>query len=146
MVTFYLLLKILFNFKERKGGRKWVRETSLCDKHRLSLAPGRSPGVCPHLEPNWRHFGLWNDAQSIGPHRSRPHGNILNSAWAWPVWLSWLGSVQQRKKSLVRFLARAGAWVVGPTQVGAHTRGNLSMFLTHQCFSLFLSPFLLLNK
>ena len=60
-----------------------------------------------------------------------------------PGWLSWLGSISQSKGSPVSFPIRAHAWVVGSVVVGVHTRGNLSMFLSHINVSLpfFLPPF-----
>ena len=62
------------------------------------------------------------------------------------MWLSWLDIVLQNRKSLVQFLVRALAWVVGSVP-RAHMRCNQSMFLTHINVSLhlFLSPSLPLS-
>ena len=38
--------------------------------------------------------------------------------WPWLVWLSWLCTVQQRKRSLAVFPVRAHVWVVGSIPVG----------------------------
>ena len=59
----------------------------------------------------------------------------------WLVWLSWLGIVPQSKRSLVQFLVRAHAWVVGsvPGQ-GMFERQPIDVSLSHRCFSPSLSP------
>ena len=59
----------------------------------------------------------------------------------------WAGMVLQTKRSLVRFLARAQAWVVGSVPGWGCARGSPLMFLSHVDVSLplFLSPCLPLS-
>ena len=53
----------------------------------------------------------------------------------WPMWLSWLGIIQQSKRLLVWFSIRARACVMAPFPVG-HIQEA-----TNQCFSLTLTFF-----
>ena len=59
------------------------------------------------------------------------------------VWLSELSTGLQTKRSLIQFLVRAHAWVVGLVPSCECARGNWLMFLLHRDASLplFLLPF-----
>ena len=61
----------------------------------------------------------------------------------WLMWHSALGIVLWTKRSLVRFLVRAHAWVAGQVPSWVCVRGNWLMYLSHINVSLplFLSPF-----
>ena len=63
--------------------------------------------------------------------------------WALTVWLSWLGIIHEAKGRQFSSWSghMPGLWVQSP--VGAGTRGNPSMFLSHidASFPLFLPPF-----
>ena len=61
----------------------------------------------------------------------------------WLVWLSGWSTSLRTKRSLVRFLARAHACVVGQVPSWGHVGGNQSMYLSHIDVSLplFLLPF-----
>ena len=54
----------------------------------------------------------------------------------------WIERQPVNQKSLVRFLFRAHAWVVGQVPCGGRVRGNQSMYLSHIdiCFSLLPFP------
>ena len=67
-------LKILFIFREGKGGRKRGRQTSMCGC--LSLEPStgdlaHNPVMCPDWELNQQPFGLKASTQSTEPHQPR---------------------------------------------------------------------------
>ena len=71
-----LLIKrfYLFIFREGKGGRKRVRETSMCGCL-SSYSTGVlacNPGMCPDWESNWWPFGSQASAQSTEPHQPGP--------------------------------------------------------------------------
>ena len=48
----------------------------------------------------------------------------------------WIERQPVNQKSLVRFLFRAHAWVVGQVPCGGRVRGNQSMYLSHIDISL----------
>ena len=64
----------------------------------------------------------------------------------WPVWLSWLGIIPQKERSLVWFPVRAHAWVVG-SEPGQGTYKRQLMYVSLSCWrlSLSLSPYLPLS-
>ena len=58
----------------------------------------------------------------------------------------WLSIIPQSERLLVRFLVRAHAWVTGSVPGHAvFNRQPTDVSLSHQCFSLSLSPSLLLS-
>ena len=68
----FFLSFYLFIFREKKGGRKRGRETSMCGC--LSHAPycanqACNPGMSPDWESNWQPFDLQVDTQSTEPHQ-----------------------------------------------------------------------------
>ena len=71
----HFLKKILFIFRETKGGMKRGREG---EKHQCVVAShvpptgglACNPGMCPDWESNWRPFGLQASIQSTEPHQS----------------------------------------------------------------------------
>ena len=59
------------------------------------------------------------------------------------VWLYWWSKVLQTKRSWVKLPVRAHISIVSSVPVGAHMRGNQSMFLSYIDISLtfYLPPF-----
>ena len=83
---FFFFLKIVFIFfRERKGGRKRWRETSMCGC--LSSHVPRTGdvagilGMCPDWELNQRPFGLQAGAQSTEPHQPGLTSSVVETKW-----------------------------------------------------------------
>ena len=70
---------------------------------------------------------------------------LLLKPWyiTWLGWLSGLSAVLQTNGSLVQFLVRAHAWVVGQVPSWGSVKCNQSMYFSHMDVSLpfFLLPF-----
>ena len=56
------------------------------------------------------------------------------------MWLRWLGTRLQTRRSLVQFPVRAHAWVAGQVPSGGRMRGNHTVMFLSLSFSL-PSPF-----
>ena len=72
--------------------------------------------------------------------RRRVFYTLIKTQRPWPVWLSRLGGVLPRKRSLVRFLARARAWVTGHVRKATDPCFCLTLMFLSLSFSL-PSPF-----
>ena len=70
-MVFKKILFIYF-FRERKGGKKRGRETSMCGCLSTAHPTGdlaHNPGMCPDWESNLRPFSLQAGTQSTEPHQ-----------------------------------------------------------------------------
>ena len=70
--AFSFFLKILFIFREGKGGRKKGRETSSCGSLLCTLyrrPSPRNPDMCHDWESNRQPFGSQASTQSTEPHQ-----------------------------------------------------------------------------
>ena len=75
LYTFKVFKKILFIFREGKGGRKGGRETSVCGCLSCTphWGPPCNPGTCCDWELNQQPFGSQAGAQSTEPHQPGPN-------------------------------------------------------------------------
>ena len=134
VLFFFFFLKILFIYfqKERKGGRKRGRETSMCGCLLSASYWGLAcnPGMCANWESNQQPFGLQAGTQSAEWHQ--PGHMILFKkkimVKPWLFWLSW-SSYKTKGRGFDPL------WVYIPrlqiqSPVRAHMGGNQSMFLS----------------
>ena len=82
---------------------------------------------------SFRKYKIYNWETRIDPMKFQK--------WTQPVWLIWLSTVLQTKRSLVLFSVRAHSWVAGSvSHQGTYRSQSIDVSPSHQCFYPSHSP------
>ena len=113
--------KLLFIFREGKGGRKRGGETSMCGC--LSCAPSWGPGLQPRHVPTGNRISIPLVCRSaLTPLSHTCQGHLFDS-----------------------LSGHIHAWVVGQVPGWGRERPMIDASLSHRCFFSSFSPFLALS-